>query len=392
MLALAGVPDSDLLFVGGGANQDQDGSLGGIARVRLASSGVTIDAVDPIASGLVNAAVRALAYCPASGSDAAVADVLLAAMGTASFASSSAGGVIRITDATGSAPSATLVMDIPTTMPVNDLRAHCASGTVYVGAGSNSGGPSGTLYRSTNGGASFAPVPISAPGLPPSLNVQVVAIDPDDSRHVLVAGHSEGWIVETTDGGASWSLVNGPTVPGGRNFLSEGVGDLEIPPLASPLVSRSTAAAPAGLLVSTGGGLYTGAASSGGGGSDCSADAECNDGDPCTDDACNGTCQAVQQTGLVGARCEAGQLDTSLCSDGSIDRKLARALAKGSAKTRTLLDKAAAAAKPTKAAKLRARAGKVLAGLAKKIQKNRSVSQACATALLAQIEAIRGLL
>jgi len=57
-----------------------------------------------------------------------------------------------------------------------------------------------------------------------------------------------------------------------------------------------------------------------------------------------------------------------------------------------LLDKAAAAAKPTKAAKLRARAGKVLAGLAKKIQKNRSVSQACATALLAQIEAIRGLL
>src|SRR6185295_9227017 len=103
-------------------------------------------------------------------SDASIADVLLAAVGDGTN-----GQLLRITGATSGSPGAATPVGSITTN-VNDVRAHCGSGTVYVGVGGNGGGPSGAFYKSTDGGATLAAVPLTGPGVPPNLNVQVVAV------------------------------------------------------------------------------------------------------------------------------------------------------------------------------------------------------------------------
>ena len=284
--------------------------------------------------------------------------------------------------ASGNAPVATEVF---TGTRVNDVRAHCASGTVYAGTGSNMGGPTGGLQGSTDGGVTFAAVPIAAAGLPPNLNVQVVAIDPNDGAHLLVAGNSEGFIVESTDGGATWTVVNSPSAPGGRNFLSEGVGDLEIPTSTSAL---GRAAGDRRTLVGTGGGLF-GASFGGTGGAGCTSAAQCDDGDACTTDACTASsCTHTAIAGVDGVRCA---LDVATAGVACADAKLQRQLAKKLAKIGRVLDKYAAATKASKAQKLKASLQKQLAALARKVAKAKKSDAACKASLGAQIDAVRAL-
>jgi hypothetical protein len=374
-----------MLFIGGGENVDQQGTVGGLKRAMLTpGSPPTISGLTDLATGQINATVRALAYCGATGSDASIADVLLVATGTGT-GGTTAGSLVRIEGATGGSPTATVVASIPTSKPVNDVRAACASGTVYAGTGSNGGGPGGAFHKSTDGGATFTGAPIAGPGLPPSLNVQVVAVNPSNGDEVLVAGNSEGWILRSTDGATTWTVVNSPTVPGGRNFLSEGVGDLEIPPASSPVVTGPLAPAVSSskAAVATGGGLFAASiiAAGGGGGGGCSSDAGCADIDECTTDACaSQTCTNVA-VGAVGINCELGALlSGNPCGSEKLDKKLRKALNKGAKAAQKAMKKVAKGGKEKKVAKAVASATKALNVLAGKITKSKA-SLDCKTKL-----------
>ncbi len=379
--AIRGVAGDDVVFVGGGANIDQNGDAGAVYRATLAGSGaaVTASGGTVVSGALVSRAVRALAHCASIGTDT---DVLFVAT-----ADNATGSIVRIVGATGGSPTETEVL---TGVRVNDVRAHCASGTVYAGTGSNMGGPSGGLQASTDGGLTFATVPLTAPGIPPNLNVQVVAVDPSDAAHVLIAGNSEGFILESTDGGTTWTVANSPTAPGGRNFLSEGVGDLELPPVTSAL---GRAADTASTLVGTGGGLFAarfgGTGGGGGGGGACTSVAECDDDNACTTDACTAnTCTSTTLPGAEGVRCELDAADALLAC---ADTKLARQARKKLAKVAKLLDKHAAATKAPKAAKLLKAIGAQLAALEKKVGKAKKTDAECQATIAAQLDAIAAL-
>lgn len=252
------VPGTDTVFLSAG---DPASGEGRIFRATLSAGGgtPTLTGVTPIAQSSVTTAVNALAYCP-STADASVSDTLFAALGAGTT-----GALVRISGATGDSPSATTI-NTAGSGPQNEVRALCSNGVVWAGGGSNSGGPSGTLHLSTDGGSSFAAVPVSGPGMPPSINVTALAVDPSDTTGstVLAAGNSEGFFVRTTDRGASWTVLNDPS-SGGRSFMSEGVSDLELPgapPAAAPAAAffapRATSGATTRPLVGTGGGLFRG--------------------------------------------------------------------------------------------------------------------------------------
>jgi len=74
----------------------------------------------------------------------------------------------------------------------------------------------GQVFKSTDGGASWSP---ASAGLPPvDAQIRSLVIDPEDSRTLYVtantyaAGTSKGEIYKSTNGGASWSVVNSGAV------------------------------------------------------------------------------------------------------------------------------------------------------------------------------------
>jgi Carboxypeptidase regulatory-like domain/BNR/Asp-box repeat len=390
--ALAGVPGTDAFFLGSGDDVDQQGTTGRVVRAEVvAGTPPSLAGVTEIAAGALHATVRALAYCPSAGSDASIADVLLIATATGN-GGSPAGELVRVSDASGASPSAAAVASIPAG-PLNDVRAHCGSGTVWVGAGSNGGGPSGALYKSTDGGATFAAVSLgSGPGVPPNLNVQVVAVSPADGNEALIAGNSEGFILHTTDGGTTWDVVNDPHAPGGRNFLSEGVGDLEIPPPSSPAVAG--AAAPllgAGTaLVGTGGGLYAAdvlSGAGGGGGDACATDAQCDDGDgdECTLEVCAASqCVAAPVTVEV-VYCELDALAKGgVCGTDKLDKKLKNLLKRRARAAKKQIVRALKQKKTARKAKLLGKARRTLKALVRKAGKGKSAA-ACKDKVKARV-------
>ncbi|MFT3695080.1 MAG: hypothetical protein QM831_18225 [Kofleriaceae bacterium] len=66
------------------------------------------------------------------------------------------------------------------------------------------------VFKSIDGGASFAMLPNDLPAELYSLQV-----DPDDSTHLISGLHEADGIVESHDGGATWSMVTGTGFPTG---------------------------------------------------------------------------------------------------------------------------------------------------------------------------------
>jgi hypothetical protein len=233
--ALIGADGTDTVFAGTKANGPTGGTL---ARISLGgTSGAETAGVAAVTR--VAGAVNSLAYCPA-GSAASVADVVIAGLGDS-------GSVVRV----ASASTATSMAGSPATFtpaltrPVNDVDIECSTGVVWAGTGSNGGGPQGALYKSTDGGVTFQAIGAL------SGNVTTVAVDPSTAGRVVVGMNSEGFIRESVDGGVTWVLRNDPN-NGGKSFMSEGIGDIDLAP-AVTLSGFSSAAYVAAAVAVSGG-------------------------------------------------------------------------------------------------------------------------------------------
>ncbi len=205
---------------------------------------------------------KALAYCGATSTYAGLQDVLFIATGD----DPATGALLRVDDATGT-PSVSTIGSVPNSKPVTDVRVDCDDGKVYASSGTSSGGPSGALYKSTDGGATFSAVTVSTGGPAFTGNVTAIGLFPDDSSIVEIAGNSEGFVYLTRDGGTTWTTVNDPNTSGGRTFASEGILDIEfavgsvapsVMRIASARRSSVSVAVAASVkaLFGTGGGLF----------------------------------------------------------------------------------------------------------------------------------------
>lgn len=112
---------------------------------------------------------------------------------------------------------------IPPSMPAGSsapiLYASCIRGT------------STGFWKSTNGGIDWTNYPVLPNGGQASaVNQQFYPpiVDPHDANHLLMAGHAVDLLVESSDGGASWSAVStatgmsNPGGTGGPEFIDNG--------------------------------------------------------------------------------------------------------------------------------------------------------------------------
>jgi hypothetical protein len=74
----------------------------------------------------------------------------------------------------------------------------------------SSGGGDGHVYKSTDGGATFA---LTGGGLPADL--YSIRVDPNDTTHLISGLHEADGVVESIDGGDTWHLVGGTGWPSG---------------------------------------------------------------------------------------------------------------------------------------------------------------------------------
>ena len=82
------------------------------------------------------------------------------------------------------------------------ISADCASGTVIAA----SGNPADGLLKSTDGGQSYTKLP----AIRPSEDIRAAAITPGSPSSMIV-GDSDGYILSSSDGGSTWTVVNDPT-------------------------------------------------------------------------------------------------------------------------------------------------------------------------------------
>ena len=74
----------------------------------------------------------------------------------------------------------------------------------------SSGAGDGHVYKSTDGGSTFA---LTGGGLPADL--YSIQVDPNDTTHLISGLHEADGVVESTDGGDTWHLVGGTGWPSG---------------------------------------------------------------------------------------------------------------------------------------------------------------------------------
>ncbi|MGE0877781.1 MAG: beta strand repeat-containing protein [Acidimicrobiia bacterium] len=234
--SIAGIPGADAAFVGMG-NDD----AGAIVRVSLSGTDTPSASIGtPTATAN---AVKGLAYCGSSGSDASVADTLFVATGT-----NSTGALQKVTGASTALSGITTVSGITTNKSLRDVAVDCATGRVYV-IGEK-------VWSSTDGGATFSDV--SPNNIPPA-GMTAIGVNPADPDDIVVAAGAEGNIYASSNGGSSWTVQNDPH-GSGRSFMSEGIQSVKIPPAAlssSPSSVRSAASVESGeALVGAGSGLF----------------------------------------------------------------------------------------------------------------------------------------
>jgi hypothetical protein len=216
LVALAGVPGADEFFVG--ESPGYNPGAGQVRRISITPGNPPSAATNvQIAGSQVTTGVADLAYCPAAGSADSIKDALFIAEGSSYISGNRTdGALLKVDDATGPSPSAHQVGSIKSPASVNVVRAHCGSGTVYVGLGGGNG-PSqqpGQVFKSTDGGQTFSDLALPAcavdcPGNAQPL-VTALAVNPNDPSEVLVAIGSAGLVIHSTDGGKTWTTENDP--------------------------------------------------------------------------------------------------------------------------------------------------------------------------------------
>lgn len=186
------------------------------------------------------ATIQDLAYCPAVGSAASVADTLFVATGYLGLVN---GGLYVVRDALASqTPVVTPVSAFPfAERAVTDVAVDCLTGALTVGAASAPG-----VLRSTDGGASFDSVqfPDTDAGIPGTGTFQAAAIDanPENPDHIVVVANeaedsfAAGFMFETSDGGDTWTALLDPSAVddnGDRESENTLVNDIALPPARS---------------------------------------------------------------------------------------------------------------------------------------------------------------
>ena len=242
-IAIGGVPGSDVAYVGLGDRQDNNPMLtaGGLYKMEITGTAGTYTMISQ-SLGITNG-VPAIDACGVNALSAlAITDTVFAAV-AATGNTTYDGAILRFSGATG-----TPVQESVSVAGANfrDVRVSCEAAVVWAAAYVNSGVG---LFESLDGGATFTQVTSMTwttdttladpnPLLSNLRSVETLAISPDDSNIVVVVS-KDGDVVSTSDGGATWSVVNNVSA-GGKRFGAELPGDIEIAPAAAGAARRGS--------------------------------------------------------------------------------------------------------------------------------------------------------
>ena len=206
----------------------------------------------------------ALAYCPAAGSAASVADKLFVAV--AASAEGGTNGAIFTISAPGGAASINPPLAGATSGDFREIRVDCASGTAYAGGYVSAATDSGLMKATTTGGTLGSFTAVAIPIVTAHQHrIETLDINPGNIANV-VAVSASGDVFVTTDGGATFQVVNNTVSascvspgPCGRAFGAQPPGDIEIVPAAAdvpPADAPAAAVTPGQALFGSGAGLY----------------------------------------------------------------------------------------------------------------------------------------
>jgi photosystem II stability/assembly factor-like uncharacterized protein len=141
--------------------------------------------------------------------------------------------------------------DLATGDPWALLVDPVAPATMYV---DNGYGDSDTLFQSTNGGVDWAPLDIDPCGVTAPAFSQAVAMDPNNHLHMALTFHetcgatgsktcnvplptTPMCLSQTTDGGQTWSYINGPTSQQGLTGWQEAASLMVLGPMSYLLLT-----------------------------------------------------------------------------------------------------------------------------------------------------------
>ncbi len=226
--AIEGISGTDMAIVGaartGTSGVLTSGFAEGSLRVVTLSAGPAAS-LSPITGGAFSgSAPVSLAYCD-TNSAASIADKMFVALASSTFGGSS-GSLRVITSASQS--SRTLQSLLGLTGDFHVVRVDCATGTVWAGkntlplGGANGSGQRG-LLKSTDGGGTFSTISATGRADQALQKVQSLAIDPRAPSHVVVIS-TDNDIVETKDGGFTWTVLNDSTTATCPNTVTNPCG------------------------------------------------------------------------------------------------------------------------------------------------------------------------
>jgi len=255
--SLQAIPGTDTILIGLGMGFDPVVDSGNhLYRARIVPGSppslADVVSLDPAPGGTTLYLPKALAYCPSSSGDTRMQDVLFVATGDSGGLVAQAdtkGSLLRITSVTGASPAVSEIASIPhgtQQTQLTDVRADCAQGVVYTGGQTNGS----ALYKSTDAGLTFAPITLTGPGgtnLAAVGPITAIGLNPGDPNDVKVAAGLGGMITHSTDGGATWTILNDPAV-----HRPAPVNDIEFAPGGGGLAATSSGLA----LLGTGAGAF----------------------------------------------------------------------------------------------------------------------------------------
>jgi hypothetical protein len=241
--AIAGISGTNTALVAAGRTSSSavsSGFLEGSLSLVTLLPGPTATISLVTGGKFTNASPVSLAYCDTTA-PAAIADKMFIAL--ASSAQSGSSGSVKFV-ANASQSSRTVQSLLGLTGDFQVVKVDCATSTVW--AGKYSPGSRG-LLKSTDGGGTFST--IATTGRPSEIlqKVQSLAIDPRAPSHVVVIS-TENDLVETKDGGFTWTVLNDSSTALCPNTFVNACGHtfgfppsaIELPPKVAGSALRAT--------------------------------------------------------------------------------------------------------------------------------------------------------